>query len=127
MNSLNFLVLTKDTNGDYFIADNNYEKLEVLGELYLDKEAKADLLKNFDSFNEITIGNFNLLRDKDNIIILLYKNNESLLNEANPREVVIKADTLKKLFEDLEELEKTDVKKIIIAKEQDNYVLDAQY
>lgn len=128
MDTIDFVTLVKDTNGEYFVADHNNEKLEVIASLFLNKKLRSDFLKNFETFNEIKSENkeFHILKRNNLIIILLYNLKESLLEEDNPLEIEMYPENLKNIILDLENLENNNVNKITITKEQDTYFINSK-
>ena len=82
------LKFERDAQGRYFIGDHDDEKLNVIAELLLDNQARADARSLIESPHQPSLKGprfhfFN--QPNQTIMIKLFNDNESLTEETNPR------------------------------------------
>ncbi len=124
------LRIEQDTQGRYFIADHNDEKLRVIAELLLDKQGRAaakSLLQNSQASHVRGSRFYLFFIDSVTIGIKFYKPDEPLDEEDNPLIIDINTGILRDLIDRVEDLFIQQPPEIILERRRDSDMVTLTY
>ncbi len=117
------LKLERDREGIYFIVDQDDEKLRVIAELLLDKQAIRDAKIIIENPHKASLvgPRFHFFNQPDNIIIIkLFEPDADLTDEANPRVINIERLMLDALINGWRDLMKDKPSVIMLSRRHDS-------
>lgn len=132
---MDILTFSKDTNGQYFVADHNDEKLRIVAESLLNDDVRKNLkklLENLPSLQEKyhilshprDQVKFAMLKESDDVILLSLEYQNGQLEEQTPiLQIDMNSNTYLDLINSWEDLESDSPEQIILTRTGDFFTL----